>query len=210
MEFVRNDIAGRPEISYSWDYERDELICEVIKKGKKNGTEYVKDILTIRFLDQATPPELREDITTRMPIKNRIREEYLLSPLETTTYQSPCKPSDRTMGHLCSEACERAKWKEYEKITYHFRGYTWKQTSRRYLQVLPHHSSRASWSGEANHEGGCTQYEEWGEVQGAGVHLRPGTCDPEPAGCCPRWAELVRQLFGWSRWWSHLFSLPLH
>ncbi len=76
MDFVRADIAGKPEISYSWDYERDELVCEIIVKGKKDGQEYIKDILTIRFLaDQLMPPELREDITTRLPIKNRIREE---------------------------------------------------------------------------------------------------------------------------------------
>jgi hypothetical protein len=76
MDFVRSDIAGKPEINYSWDYERDELVCEVIIKGKKDGTEYIKDILTIRFLpDQLIVPELRADITTRMPIKNRIRED---------------------------------------------------------------------------------------------------------------------------------------
>ena len=76
MEFVRADIAGKPEINYSWDYERDELVCEIIVKGKKNGSEYIKDIVTVRMLpDQLMPRELRSDITTRMPIKNRIRED---------------------------------------------------------------------------------------------------------------------------------------
>ena len=76
MTFVRSDIAGKPEIGYAWDYERDELVCEEVVKGRKQGQEYIKDIMTIRFLaDQAIPPELEEDITTRLPIKNRIREE---------------------------------------------------------------------------------------------------------------------------------------
>ena len=76
MEFVRSDIAGKPEISYSWDYERDELICEIVIKGEKDGTQYIKDIVTTRFLpDMPGISALMEDLTTRMPIKNRIREE---------------------------------------------------------------------------------------------------------------------------------------
>jgi hypothetical protein len=76
MDFVRADIAGKPEISFSWDYERDELVCEVIVKGKKAGTEYIKDILTIRLAaDQLMPVELRDELVTRLPIKNRIRDD---------------------------------------------------------------------------------------------------------------------------------------
>ncbi len=76
MDFVRADIAGKPEINYSWDYERDELVCEIIVKGKMHGSEYIKDIVSVRMLpDQLMPSELRSDITTRMPIKNRLRED---------------------------------------------------------------------------------------------------------------------------------------
>ena len=74
-EFVRSDIAGKPEINYFWDYERDELIIEKIVKGKKNGIEYIKEIRTCRLVpDQLVPAALRMDMTTRLPIKNRIRE----------------------------------------------------------------------------------------------------------------------------------------
>ena len=76
MDFVRADIAGKPEISFSWDYERDELVCEIIVKGKKAGTEYIKDIVTVRLMcDILMPPELRDELVTRLPIKNRIRED---------------------------------------------------------------------------------------------------------------------------------------
>ncbi len=50
MAFVRSDIAGKPEISYAWDYERDELVCEIVIKGKKQGQDYIKDIVTVHFL----------------------------------------------------------------------------------------------------------------------------------------------------------------
>jgi hypothetical protein len=76
MAFVRSDIAGLPEIAFTWDYEHDELECEIIIKGNKGGTEYVRDIITTRFIpDNEVHPDLRRELTTRLPIKNRYREE---------------------------------------------------------------------------------------------------------------------------------------
>jgi hypothetical protein len=75
MEFVRNDIAGKPEISYSWDYERGELVQEVIIKGNKDGDEYIKEIKTNRFVpEMPVVPQARLDLTTRLPIRNRMKE----------------------------------------------------------------------------------------------------------------------------------------
>jgi hypothetical protein len=75
MEFVRNDIAGKPEISYSWDYERDELVQEIVVKGRKGGEEYVKEIITNRFVPELLViPQARIDLTTRLAIKNRMKE----------------------------------------------------------------------------------------------------------------------------------------
>jgi hypothetical protein len=76
MDFVRNDIAGKPEINYSWNYEKDMLIAEVIIKGRKNGTDYIKDIQNHHFFcEELINSDLRTDIIIRLPIKNRMREE---------------------------------------------------------------------------------------------------------------------------------------
>ena len=77
MEMVRIDMAGRPDIKYSWDYEKDELICEVtIHAEDKTGMQYVKDIFTIRLVpDRAMDDGLRHDLINRLPIVNRIRPD---------------------------------------------------------------------------------------------------------------------------------------
>ncbi len=77
LEMVRIDVAGKPDIKYSWDYDRDELVCEVtIHAEDKTGMQYVKDIFTIRLVpDRAMDDGLRHDITNRLPITNRIRPE---------------------------------------------------------------------------------------------------------------------------------------
>jgi hypothetical protein len=77
VEFVRNDIAGKPGISYSWDYERDELVQEVIIKGDKVGEEWRKEIKTNRFVpEMPIVPPVRLDLITRLPIENRMKELY--------------------------------------------------------------------------------------------------------------------------------------
>jgi hypothetical protein len=73
MDFVRHDIAARPEIGYRWDNERDELVIELLRKAQDpHGVEYISDVLTIRMIpDPAMPSEVRRDLTTRLPVKNR-------------------------------------------------------------------------------------------------------------------------------------------
>jgi hypothetical protein len=73
MDFVRHDIVARPEIGYRWDYERDELLVELVRKRvDPQGVEYIADILPIRLIaDPAMPPEVRRDLLVRLPVKNR-------------------------------------------------------------------------------------------------------------------------------------------
>jgi hypothetical protein len=73
MDFVRHDIAAKPEIHYSWDYQKDELVARVmVKKLDATGSEYVADILEVRMIpDPVMPPELRADLAARLPLRNR-------------------------------------------------------------------------------------------------------------------------------------------
>lgn len=73
LDFIRHDIAGKPEIKYRWDYQRDEMVCEVISKRKDHaGTEYIDQVLTVRLIaDPVLPDALRADLIKRLPIVNR-------------------------------------------------------------------------------------------------------------------------------------------
>lgn len=73
MDFVRYDIAARPEINYRWDTERDRLVVDYIVKDRTpGGTDYIKEAVTIPFVpDQPLPSEVKRDLLKRLPIRNR-------------------------------------------------------------------------------------------------------------------------------------------
>lgn len=74
LDFVRYDILGSPEISYSWDVEGNYLLIEMINKQvAPDGTEYMAGIVSIPFIPDAPelPEQVRKDLIRRLPIKNK-------------------------------------------------------------------------------------------------------------------------------------------
>ncbi len=73
MEMVRIDIAGKPEINYRWDPKKEEFTWEVVRRKKDpQGTEYISEVLNGRMImEPILPPELKQDMVTRLPLKNR-------------------------------------------------------------------------------------------------------------------------------------------
>lgn len=74
LDFVRHDIADRPEIRYYWNQEQDYLEIEYVKKVRDlKGMEYVSEILTIPMIPDvpALPKAVRDDLQKRLPIRNR-------------------------------------------------------------------------------------------------------------------------------------------
>lgn len=74
VDFVQHDLVGQPEIKYRWDFERDCLEVEVVRKSiDPRGNEFISDILVIPFIPDVpvVPQELREDLFNRLPLRNR-------------------------------------------------------------------------------------------------------------------------------------------
>ena len=73
MDYVRHDIMGKAEISYSWHNEA--LIISITKKAlDETGTEFIVGVEEIPFAPDypyEIPEEIILDILTRLPIKNR-------------------------------------------------------------------------------------------------------------------------------------------
>ena len=73
MDWVRHDVAGKPEIRYFYDPEHNWFKAEVVIKAlDPNGTEYIKEIKEVCLIpDPYMPEELRRDLVQRLPIRNR-------------------------------------------------------------------------------------------------------------------------------------------
>ena len=73
MDFVRHDIVGKPEIAYRWDYDSNTLEVTMVRKSiDPKGTEYISEVVTTHLIpDPAITPEMRQDLVTRLPVRNR-------------------------------------------------------------------------------------------------------------------------------------------
>lgn len=73
MDYVRHDVLGKAEISYSWH--GDSLIVSITRKAlDDSGTEFIVGVEEIPFSPDypfELPEELVFDILERLPIKNR-------------------------------------------------------------------------------------------------------------------------------------------
>ncbi len=73
MDYVRHDVLGKAEISYSWH--GDSIIVSITRKAlDETGTEFIIGVEDIPFSPDypfALPEEVVSDLLTRLPIKNR-------------------------------------------------------------------------------------------------------------------------------------------
>lgn len=74
-DYVRHDILAHPEVSYRWDTATQSLLVDYIQKAvDPQGTEYITNISTYAFTastPEILPPEIVQDLITRLPIRNR-------------------------------------------------------------------------------------------------------------------------------------------
>jgi len=74
MDFIRYDILATPEINYSWDPDTDILTVELLRREiSPSGESHMARPVVIPFVPDtvALPPEIRDDLLKRLPIKNR-------------------------------------------------------------------------------------------------------------------------------------------
>lgn len=75
LNWVKHDILGRPEISYTWDEESSALMVVLIRKTIDNetGEEYMLPPVTVPFVADTIdlPVEIRTDLLRRLSIRNK-------------------------------------------------------------------------------------------------------------------------------------------
>jgi hypothetical protein len=79
INYVENDIIGKPEISYVWDEEKEALVIEIVRRTiDETGNVFISSIEKVLLAridsNERIPRDIREDLIDRLPVRGK----YLL------------------------------------------------------------------------------------------------------------------------------------